>query len=144
MFTGSCSCKKIKVELSGQPQTVFTKALCHCADCRKITGCPYSYNFIVQKSDLTVTGTPATLPKMSDSGKAYENYYCKDCGTPVYGTDVSSDKESGTAVIRAGVFDDLSVLQDFKPAIEIYTAKRLKWIAPVEGCMQFEGMPPSA
>ena len=43
--------------------------------------------------------------------------------------------------MRAGVFDDLKGMQDCKPSLEIYTKERLEWLKPIEGCMQFEGMP---
>ncbi|THY67906.1 hypothetical protein D6C86_10360 [Aureobasidium pullulans] len=75
---GSCFCKKIQLELSGEPHAI---ALCHCTDCRKISGSVYTLNFIVSTADLKISGSsPAENPKTSDSGKRYVNYFCKDCG----------------------------------------------------------------
>ncbi|THY14262.1 hypothetical protein D6D01_08161 [Aureobasidium pullulans] len=50
-----------------------TQALCHCTDCRKISGSVYTLNFIVSTADLKISGpsSPAENPKTSDSGKKY-------------------------------------------------------------------------
>ena len=41
------------------------------------------------------------------------------------------------------MLDDLAAIGDAKPIVEIYALQRLKWIVPVEGCAQFDGMLPS-
>ena len=64
-------------------------------------------------------------------------------GTPLYGGGLSKDEELETVVLRAGIFDDQDLLHQCKPIVEIYTSQRLKWVAPVEICQQFEGMLPS-
>jgi hypothetical protein len=62
-------------------------------------------------------------------------------GTPLFGGKVNSDGElDGVAVVRAGIFDDIRILDERKPDVEIYTISRLKWINPVEGAHQFSGM----
>ncbi|THX68864.1 hypothetical protein D6D05_09250 [Aureobasidium pullulans] len=138
---GSCFCKKIQLELSGEPHAI---ALCHCTDCRKISGSVYTLNFIVSTADLKISGSsPAENPKTSDSGKKYVNYFCKDCGSPLYGGAVDESGQLQTAVVRAGCFDDLEVLKGKKPSVEIYTEQRMEWILPVEGAAQFEGMLPA-
>ena len=42
--TGSCLCGNIKIEFTDAP---IKRILCHCLDCRKITGCHYSDNGVV-------------------------------------------------------------------------------------------------
>lgn len=64
-------------------------------------------------------------------------------GTPIYGGAVSEEGELDAIVLRAGIFDNQDILHQCKPIIEIYTSQRLSWVAPVEGCRQFEGMLPS-
>ncbi|KAJ5811808.1 hypothetical protein N7474_008109 [Penicillium riverlandense] len=78
MSTGGCFCGKVRVEYSGQP---MNSGLCHCLDCRKITGSLYSYSFVVNRADLKVTGNPKEVAKISDSGNHIKNYFCSDCGT---------------------------------------------------------------
>ena len=70
------------------------------------------------------------------AGRAADN----NLGTPLYGFAEGSD----TVVIRAGTLDDPNTLSQFKPAVELYTGKRIDWLTPVEGATQFTGWPPSA
>lgn len=48
--------------------------------CRKLTGSPFSYNFIIKSTDLKVSGTPKQVDREADSENAVENYFCPDCG----------------------------------------------------------------
>lgn len=41
--------------------------------------------------------------------------------------------------MRAGILDDIEVLNKQKPQVEIYTDRRLDWIGAVEGAHQFSG-----
>jgi hypothetical protein len=48
----------------------LAQALCHCADCRKISGGNYSNNIVVPSQNFkVVSGTPKTISKIADSGK---------------------------------------------------------------------------
>jgi len=108
-----------------------------------------------------VTGEPKEIAKTADSGNAVKNYFCPDCGeffnssllyaslltihslagTPLFGGSVGADGElRGTLVIRAGIFEDESLLSKCRPVVEIFTSQRLEWITPVEGCKQIDGM----
>ncbi|GFF56473.1 glutathione-dependent formaldehyde-activating enzyme [Aspergillus udagawae] len=138
--TGGCFCGKVRIEYSGEPMTV---GLCHCSDCRKITGSLYSYNFVVKRADLKITGSPKELAKIADSGTHIKNYFCADCGTPLYGLRMNSDGvPAETTVLRAGIFDDIEVLNQRRPEAEIFTSGRVSWMSPIEGTGQFVGMVP--
>ncbi|KGO76687.1 Glutathione-dependent formaldehyde-activating enzyme/centromere protein V [Penicillium italicum] len=77
MAVGGCFCGKVRVEYKGQP---LASGLCHCLDCRKLTGSPYSYAFIVKSTNLEVSGSPKEVAKTADSGNSIKNYFCPDCG----------------------------------------------------------------
>lgn len=64
-------------------------------------------------------------------------------GTPLYGGAVDENGEIDALIIRSGVFEDQTLLSQCAPVVEMFTSQRLKWVAPVEGCLQFEGMLPS-
>ncbi|KAK2755737.1 hypothetical protein FQN54_005887 [Arachnomyces sp. PD_36] len=142
MALGGCFCGKIRIEYSGQP---ITTGICHCYDCRKLTGTLHSYNFVIKTADLKLTsGNPKEVAKTSDSGNHIKNYFCSDCGTPLYGYKVNSEgTPDQTAILRAGILDDIGVLNEHKPEAEIYTDGRVCWVSPTEGTGQFSGMPPS-
>lgn len=98
MAVGSCFCGKVRVEFSGEPLKSVSasppliqlfialmlffrqQGLCHCSDCRKLTGALYSYSFVVKTADLMVTGSPKAVAKTADSGNHVKNYFCPDCG----------------------------------------------------------------
>ncbi|KAB8269748.1 hypothetical protein BDV30DRAFT_251093 [Aspergillus minisclerotigenes] len=77
MVVGGCFCGKIRVEYNGEP---VISALCHCYDCRKLTGTLFTYSFVVHKADLKITGSPKEVAKRADSGNHIKNYFCPDCG----------------------------------------------------------------
>ncbi|CAK45870.1 uncharacterized protein An11g01330 [Aspergillus niger] len=121
MTTGSCFCGNIQVEFSGEPMIV---AICHCHDCRKITGTLYSYNFVFKSDSFKISGRPKELPKTCDSGGRIMNHFCGDCGTPLYGHKVNADGSAGELkIVRAGIFDDETV-NKYKPGHEVYTGRR--------------------
>ncbi|OJJ46060.1 hypothetical protein ASPZODRAFT_133026 [Penicilliopsis zonata CBS 506.65] len=138
MAVGSCFCGKVKVEYAGQP---LASALCHCLDCRKLTGTLCTYSFVVKRADLKVTGSPKAVAKTADSGKSYENYFCPECGSSIYGQEVKADGTTPeTIVLRAGILDDIETMTEHKPEVEVFTDRRLNWISPIEGAHQVPGM----
>ncbi|EAW08956.1 GFA family protein [Aspergillus clavatus NRRL 1] len=140
MATGGCFCGKIRVQYSGQP---IKTALCHCVDCRKLTGALYTCSFVVKTVDLKISGSPKEIAKTSDSGNYIKNYFCSDCGTPLYGRKIhSSGVLDQVTIVRAGIFDDIDFLNQYKADAEIYNSSRVSWMSPIEGAEQFSGMPP--
>jgi Uncharacterized conserved protein len=75
---------------------------------------------------------------------ALERHHLTTClGTPLYGYKVKPDGvPEGTIVVRAGIFDDIEILNEHKPQVEIYTDGRVEWMTPIEEAGQFVGMPP--
>lgn len=69
-----------------------SKALCHCSDCRKISGGNYSNNIVVPSQQFKlVSGAPKEITKTADSGKPITSCFCGDCGKFVTGTDHNKD-----------------------------------------------------
>ncbi|KAM0710968.1 hypothetical protein Q7P35_001707 [Cladosporium inversicolor] len=78
MPSGSCFCGNVKINYTAER---VTAGLCHCLDCRKLSGSPYTYNFIAHRSEIKVTGSPGKVTKTADSENVVVNYFCSDCGT---------------------------------------------------------------
>ncbi|KAJ2896242.1 hypothetical protein MKZ38_005736 [Zalerion maritima] len=131
MPEGSCFCGNIRISYTGEPTI---KALCHCLDCRKITGSVYSTNIIVPEAGFTVTGTPKTIAKTGDTGNTITSHFCPDCGSTLF-RDGSSFP--GSKIVKAGVLDDI---EEAKPLAELYVKHRVSWVDPVEGTAQKETM----
>ncbi|KAL4875731.1 Mss4-like protein [Aspergillus karnatakaensis] len=138
MAVGGCFCGKVRIETTGQP---VTAGLCHCFDCRKLTGGVFSYSFVFKHSDFKITGTPKEIVKSADSGNTVKNHFCPDCGTPIYGFAIQANGVPGDiAIVRAGIFDNLEELNARRPVAELYVKERVSWLCPLEGAAQVDGM----
>jgi hypothetical protein len=73
-----------------------------------------------------------------------KHFLTKPLGTPLFGLKMKPDgTPDEITIVRAGIFDDIEVLNQQKPAAELYTNGRVKWINPIEGTDQFIGMMPN-
>lgn len=62
-------------------------------------------------------------------------------GTPLFGRRIKADGElAEITILRAGIFEDEELLNKRGPEAELYTERRLKWVDPVEGAAQINGM----
>ncbi|KAI4283764.1 MAG: hypothetical protein L6R35_005056 [Caloplaca aegaea] len=102
------------------------QALCHCNDCRKITGSTFSTNIFAPTADLSlVSGAPKTMSKRTDKGNTITSYFCGECGTTLW-------RESDG--IEAGVLDEMSDRRP--PDQELYSDRRAAWLPAIEGAEQ--------
>ncbi|KAL1585116.1 hypothetical protein WHR41_06523 [Cladosporium halotolerans] len=138
MPKGGCACGKVRVEWDSEPSA---KALCHCADCKKISGSAYSTNIIIPNEGFKITsGSPKTWAKRADSGADVTTSFCGDCGTNMWRTTPTFGENR---VVKVGILDDLSVLNSFEPAVELYAPERVSWLKKQEGAAQLKAMPGS-
>ncbi|KAI0906017.1 Mss4-like protein [Ustulina deusta] len=131
MPEGGCFCGKVRYSLEGEP---LAKALCHCLDCRKITGSTYSTNIIVAGAGFKLlSGTPKSISKVADSGREIVSHFCGDCGSTLY-RDGASFGDS--KVVKVGTLDDINALDAALPAVELFASHRVSWVAEVPGAAQ--------
>jgi len=84
-----------------------------------------------------LSGTPESIPKISDSGKEIVSHFCGDCGTTLWRDGENFGKNK---IIKAGILDDVDALNNNKPAVELYTEKRVEWVPAVAGATQKPAM----
>lgn len=129
---------------TARPRTqllISSQALCHCLDCRKITGSTYSTNIIVPGDGFEVTsGSPKTIAKKADSGKTITSHFCGDCGSTLWR---DGETFGDAKVIKVGIMDDLDAVTKAKPAVELYVPERVEWVSGVSGADQLKAMPGS-
>lgn len=46
-------------------------------------------------------------------------------------------------IIKAGILDDVNVINSIKPGAELFAPERIAWVPAVEGAGQVDTMPPS-
>ncbi|KAJ4386094.1 hypothetical protein N0V93_008986 [Gnomoniopsis smithogilvyi] len=154
MVEGGCLCGAIRIKSTGQ---AIHKALCHCLDCRKITGSTYSTNLVVPTATFTLTkGTPKEYHHTADSGNTVILSFCGDCGSTLWSRSATF---GDTTVIKAGTLDEeemvegdhhdgggqqqrqgrlLLLEEEARPLLELFVRGRPSWVAAVKGAVQDE------
>ncbi|MGK0207889.1 MAG: hypothetical protein ACI8ZA_001897 [Gammaproteobacteria bacterium] len=88
MYTGSCLCGEVNVEVSGSITSIIH---CHCSLCRKNSGTAFATNGFVNTDDFTITKGQALLGEYSfKAGRT--RYFCRCC-------------DKSRIRIRLGIFD---------------------------------------
>lgn len=120
---GSCLCGEIKFEFSGEP---LKRVLCHCTDCRKVSGAHYSDNAIVSDDAFKLlSGSPKSYAKSADSGKLITSYFCANCGCTVYRV---GEWLPGHKIVKAGLIDDNDWMSKNVPTGEVWCQRRMQWL----------------
>ncbi len=98
MYTGSCLCGEVNVEVSGSITSIIH---CHCSLCRKNSGTAFATNGFVNTEDFIITKGQERLSEYSfKAGRT--RYFCRCCGSPVYS---SNNDDKSRIRIRLGIFD---------------------------------------
>ncbi|KAI0103978.1 Mss4-like protein [Nemania sp. FL0031] len=135
MPEGSCFCGNVRYSIEGEP---LGKALCHCLDCRKITGSTYSTNLMVAGSNFKlVAGTPKSIGKIAESGREVVSHFCGDCGSTLWRDGASF---GDAKVIKAGTLDDIDALDNAQPGVELFASHRVSWVGEIAGAAQKTAM----
>ncbi|MBB3313230.1 hypothetical protein FHT78_005022 [Rhizobium sp. BK196] len=123
---GACQCEKITYEAEVDLQDV---AICHCADCQRLTGTAYRVTVSTQRSQFHITsGEPKLYVKTADNGRRRLQFFCSDCGSPIYTTGENEDAEQ--VGIRLGTVNQRRGL---KPHSQIWCSSALAWAQDLTG-----------
>ena len=135
--SGGCRCSAVRYELSQPPIAVY---VCHCRDCQRFSGSPFSFGAFVDAAAFRLTGVePTSSQHVSDGGVTKTRWLCSNCSTWVFSGTTTSDEVGGSyRVLRAGTFDDTSWL---RPTISFWTRSALPWVTLPEGVKCFETQP---
>jgi hypothetical protein len=82
---GQCLCGSIQVTINDSE--LFTRRrghLCHCANCRKVSGSYASINLIIESDKVDIVDRDGTLTEYKDtetmSGAVLGRWFCRRCG----------------------------------------------------------------
>ncbi len=103
MHTGSCLCRQVTFEVSGEIRRFHH---CHCQTCRKTHATVYGSSALVDSAHFRIRSGEQNLSQYESSpGKV--RYFCRNCGTHVF---AKSEKNSGDTILRIGTLDgDLKI-----------------------------------
>jgi hypothetical protein len=57
---------------------------CHCLDCQRRTGAPFSVGAFYPVDAVAISGTPKELTRDAASGAKVHFYFCPNCGSTIY------------------------------------------------------------
>ena len=132
-FSGGCLCGAVRYECEADP--IFM-GNCHCRDCQKAGGGAYDPCIGVPAAALRITGQVKYHDVKANSGNILTRGFCPECGARFFG------KTSGTAdlaMITAGSLDDPT---QYKPSMDIFTARAQPWDFMDPALPKFPEMPP--
>ena len=118
-ISGGCLCGAVRYSTSAEPAMI---AVCHCADCQKQSGSPFSVNVLVPGDQVEMAGETLTQYKVNGtSGQNVTRNFCNRCGSPL---STVLDAFGGLAAIKSGTLDDSSWVE---PTIQIWCDSSRSW-----------------
>jgi hypothetical protein len=133
-ITGRCLCGSVTYSADAEP---VVQAVCHCTDCQRQTGSPFSVIVGVPRAALNVEAT--TIASYATTGEDHggdtERSFCSACGSPVFSIAAVLPE---MAFIKAGSLDDASWLE---PAVEVWTSSAQPWSPHFEHAARMERGP---
>jgi hypothetical protein len=81
MADARCSCGALTLTL---PESSKLVVACHCVDCQRRTGAPFSVGAFYPVEAVTITGASKEFTRDAASGGKVHNHFCPDCGSTVY------------------------------------------------------------
>ncbi len=133
-ITGRCLCGAVTYSADAEP---VVQAVCHCTDCQRQTGNPFSVIVGVPRAAFSVEGR--TLASFATTGEDHggdtERSFCSACGSPVFSIAAVMPE---LAFIKAGSLDDASWLN---PAVEVWTSSAQPWSPHFEDAARLERGP---
>jgi hypothetical protein len=113
------------------------QGVCHCTDCQRQTGNPFSVIVGVPRDALKVEGS--TLASYATTGEDHggetHRNFCSACGSPVFSIAAAVPE---LAFVKAGSLDDASWVQ---PAAEVWTSSAQPWSPHFENAARLERGP---
>ena len=106
---------------------------CHCSECRKFSGSPFSAAAGISKEKLLfLSGTDHV--KYFRKRQAANMAYCGLCGSSLF----SDDFDKGLTHIRLGTLNEVPSL---KPQMHVFVGSKAPWYKITDNLPQFDSMP---
>lgn len=130
---GGCLCGNVRYACDSAPAVAVA---CHCRDCQKACGAPYTVAFPIPAQALRITrGEPREVRVAADNGAVAVRGFCGECGSQLYAW---SDRFPQVRSVRAATLDDPSPVA---PRAHLYVSRALPWVDLDDGLPRFETMP---
>jgi len=120
MLLGGCHCGALRYEVRGE---AFEPVICHCTDCRRVSGAPALAWFSVRTPDFRyVRGAPARY----DSSVRAVREFCGACGAQI--TFAEHDLAARQIDVATASLDDPEAAA---PVANIFVGSRIAWMSGI-------------
>lgn len=121
---GQCHCGHVTYEAEIDPDDV---SICHCTDCQQLTGSAYRVTASTPRTSFRLTrAEPKLYVKIAENGRRRLQFFCPECGSPIYTTGTGEDAEE--IGIRLGTINQR---RELAPRSQIWCSSALPWIGDV-------------
>ena len=120
-LTGGCLCGAVRYEVIDEPElTLF----CHCTQCQKASGAPFSAEIIVERTGVNVEGDMTSYLSTADSGSTVTRKFCPVCGSTIL-IEFEREDYRDVVALTIGTLDDAASLT---PDGHFFTTSKQPWI----------------
>ena len=134
MYEGSCLCRNVRYEISGE---LGEFGCCHCTSCRKASGSAYAANAPTERADFHLLSGQDTLREYESSPGKFR-VFCSACGSPIYAY-LSSSPD--VLRIRLGSLDTPF---ERKPLAHTFVSAKASWEPISDDLPHFAEWPPKS
>ena len=121
LIDGQCHCGHVKYKAEIDPGRV---TVCHCTDCQQLTGSAYRVTAVTATDKISLTANaPKLYTRYGDNGRPRLQYFCPECGSPLFTTGV--DEDAAVTGIRVGTINQR---RELAPSRQIWCRSALAWI----------------
>ncbi len=99
MIKGACSCGGVEY---GVEVELLMMYLCHCSECRKMSGSSYSTKGAVLDAQFNLLKGESNI-KSFKKNETTTKFFCFNCGSPIYS---QTKNVEGLTFIDCGLLDD--------------------------------------
>ncbi|MEM9011492.1 MAG: GFA family protein [Pseudomonadota bacterium] len=133
-LTGGCQCGAVRYQIDRAPLGFLR---CHCLECQAQSASAFGLSLYVPDGSVTFTGRLSHWDRVTERGGTMRNHFCPTCGSRLMH---EKRPEPAYLSIKAGSLDPGHGLV---PVAEVWTSRRLPWIAPIDGALQVAEQPES-
>lgn len=131
---GRCLCGLLTYEATIDPGRIV---ICHCSDCQITSGSAFRWIAPVGKQDFRLlTGKLKIHIKTAQSGSKRALAFCPECGTHLYGSDVTGPQ---SFTLRLGTARQA---KELTPSLQIWRRSALGWLSAIDALPKFDEQPP--
>ena len=117
MIKGNCLCGQVTFCLKNEFSRFF---LCHCEQCRKITGSAYASNLFTSAENIEWTSGECNIKRFDDPERDFTKAFCTECGSGL----PFVTKSGQALIVPAG---SLNSEPNIMPQSNIFWADRALW-----------------